>query len=191
MVVLDLAYNDYASFKDIKKQIKPNEIIKKYKNVITLNTFSKAYGLGGMRVGYGVSTNEIISNLYKLRPPFNITTLSLSSAICALSDEKFVKKSIEKNFKQMNVYEKFAKVNNISFINSYTNFIVYIFENKAYKHKKNIATFICDNLLKKGIIIRNISYYNPNAIRITIGTKAQNKIVLKELKIILKNIVVN
>ncbi len=184
LVVLDLAYNDYATFKDVKKQICPNEIVKKYNNVLCLNTFSKSYALGGMRVGYGISTKEIISNLYKIRPPFNITTLSLSSAICALKNDKFVKKSISKNFKQMKKYEEFAKEHNISFIDSYTNFIVFIFDAKEYNRDK-ISTFICDELLKKGIIIRNISYYKPNAIRITIGTKEQNKRLLKELKSII------
>ncbi len=187
LVVLDLAYNDYATFKDAKKQIEPKKIIKKYNNVLSLNTFSKSYALGGMRVGYGISTKEIISSLYKIRPPFNITTLSLSSAICALKDKKFVQKSISKNFQQMKKYEKFANDNDISFINSYTNFIVFIFDSKNYK-TQNIATFICQELLKKGIIIRDISYYKPNAIRITIGTKKQNKIVLKELKTLISTL---
>lgn len=62
--------------------------------MIYLGTFSKAYGLGGMRVGYGVADAKIIKELYKLRPPFNITTLSLEAASVALEDQDFVKSSV-------------------------------------------------------------------------------------------------
>jgi len=168
LVVLDGAYQEYASFKDKNKKIDVKEVISKYPNVVYLGTFSKAYGLGGLRVGYGISNEEIIKTLHKLRPPFNITTLSLAAAIEALKDEKFVKDSVSKNFEQMSRFEKWAKENNFSYIESYTNFITVIF-NDLYNSKE-----ISQKLLKKGIIIRDMSSYNFNGIRITIGTKEQN-----------------
>jgi histidinol-phosphate aminotransferase len=76
LVVLDGAYQEYAKYKDGKKAIDVADVVSKYSNVIYLGTFSKAYALGGMRVGYGVSNEDIIQSLHKLRPPFNITTLS-------------------------------------------------------------------------------------------------------------------
>jgi len=130
LVVVDGAYQEYASFKDKNYSININDLIKKFKNTLYLGTFSKAYGLGGMRVGYGISNKQIIQNLYKLRPPFNITTLSLEAATTALEDERFVQDSIELNFEEMKKYENFAKANQISFINSYTNFITLIFNEK-------------------------------------------------------------
>merc|ERR1711879_313796 len=95
LVVVDGAYQEYASFKDPKKAINPLELIEKFPNAIYLGTFSKAYALGGMRTGYGIGSIDIIKTMYKLRPPFNITTLSLAAAIEALKDEEFVAKCIE------------------------------------------------------------------------------------------------
>ena len=98
LVVVDGAYMEYAKAKDSAKNVEPKELVKKFENVIYLGTFSKAYGLGGMRVGYGVADKKIIDELYKLRPPFNITTLSLEAASVALDDEEFVKKKYRTKF---------------------------------------------------------------------------------------------
>ena len=87
LVVVDGAYQEYATFKDEKKAIDAKDLITKFPNCIYLGTFSKAYALGGMRVGYGIAQEDIIKTLYKLRAPFNITTLSLAAAIEALKDE--------------------------------------------------------------------------------------------------------
>ncbi|MFW5613114.1 histidinol-phosphate transaminase [Campylobacter hyointestinalis] len=176
LVVTDCAYMEFAKFKDSKKAINPKELISKFKNTLYLGTFSKAYGLGGMRVGYGIANTEIITAIHKLRAPFNITTLSLAAALQALNDQKFIEKTLKNNLEEMKVYEKFAKKNGIEFIPSYTNFITFVFD------KKQNASQIADNLLKKGIILRNLKSYGLNAIRITIGKKKQNKRVLAELK---------
>jgi histidinol-phosphate aminotransferase len=165
LIIIDGAYQEYASFKDKNKKIDPKDILK-YKNVLYTGTFSKAYGLGGMRVGYGIANEFIISNLYKLRPPFNITTLSLKAAIVSLSDEEFVKDSISKNFEEMRKYEEFCKSKNLEYIQSYTNFIT-IFVNNSTK--------LSNELLKKGLIVRNLAGYGLDAIRITIGTESQNQ----------------
>jgi histidinol-phosphate aminotransferase len=165
LIIIDGAYQEYASFKDKNKKIEPKDILK-YKNVLYTGTFSKAYGLGGMRVGYGIANEFIISNLYKLRPPFNITTLSLKAAIVSLSDEEFVKDSISKNFEEMRKYEEFCKSKNLEYIQSYTNFIT-IFVNNSTK--------LSNELLKKGLIVRNLAGYGLDAIRITIGTESQNQ----------------
>ena len=174
LVVLDCAYNEFAKFKDAKKGIEPSEILK-FKNVIYLGTFSKAYGLGGMRVGYGIAKESIISELGKLRAPFNITTLSLKAAIEALKDEEFVTKTLENNLKQMARYEAFAREADIEFIPSYTNFI-------TFKFDKLSASEISQNMLKKGIILRDLKSYKLNAFRITIGQSWQNDRVFEELK---------
>jgi histidinol-phosphate aminotransferase len=168
LVVVDGAYMEYASFKDSSKSVSPKELIEKFENVIYLGTFSKAYGLGGMRVGYGISNPKIIKELYKLRPPFNITTLSLEAASIALEDDEFVKNSISLNFEEMKRYEEFANAQKIDIIESYTNFVTLCFDNS-----KN-STEISTELLKKGMIVRDLSGYKMNAIRVTVGTKEQN-----------------
>lgn len=182
IVALDCAYSEFAKFKDKNKYISPNELISSYQNAIFLGTFSKLYGLGGLRIGYGIAIDSTINTLSKLRPPFNVTNISLKAALVALKDKKFVEKTLKNNAEQMKIYEDFAKENNIKFIESYTNFITFILE----KHIDSTA--LCDYLLKNGIIIRNLKSYNINAIRITIGKEAQNKKVLKYIaKFINKN----
>lgn len=168
LVVVDCAYMEYAILKDSSKEIVASELIKEFNNVIYLGTFSKAYGLGGMRVGYGISNTKIIKELYKLRPPFNITTLSLEAASVALSDEEFVKKSITLNFEQMKRYEEFAKEQKIDIINSYTNFVTLCLNSNQN------STKISNSLLRKGMIVRDLSGYGMNAIRVTVGKDEQN-----------------
>ncbi|WP_457744321.1 histidinol-phosphate transaminase [Sulfurimonas sp.] len=168
LVVVDGAYMEYAAFKDETKAVSPKEIVAKFDNVIYLGTFSKAYGLGGMRVGYGISRANIIQELYKLRPPFNITTLSLEAASVALEDEEFVNNCISLNFKEMKRYEEFANAQNIAIIESYTNFVTL-----SLNEGQN-STKISDALLQKGMIVRNLAGYGMNALRVTVGTKEQN-----------------
>jgi len=168
LVVIDGAYMEYAVAKDAKKEIVVKELIEQFDNVIYLGTFSKAYGLGGMRVGYGVANAKIIKELYKLRPPFNITTLSLEAASVALEDEDFVKKSVTLNLQQMKRYEEFAKEQKIDIINSYTNFVTLCLNPNQNSSK------ISNLLLQKGMIVRDLSSYNMNAIRVTVGTEEQN-----------------
>ena len=181
LVIIDGAYQEYAKFKSTKKEIKPKDLIRKYPNTLYLGTFSKAYGLGGMRCGYGIADSDMIKSLMKLRAPFNITTLSLKAGIVALDDEKFVLHCIKENFEQMKIYEKFAKDLGFDFIDSFTNFITLEFNDD-----KN-SSEISEKLLKKGIIVRNLGAYGMNAIRVTIGTPEQNVRFMEEFRKIYLN----
>lgn len=176
LVVVDGAYMEYAIAKDESKKIEPKDLIAKYENVIYLGTFSKAYGLGGMRTGYGVADSKIIKELYKLRPPFNITTLSLEAASVALEDNEFVEKCISLIFQEMKRYEKFAKDSKIGIIDSYTNFVTLVL------NENQNSTDISDALLKKGMIVRNLAGYGTNAIRVTVGKKEQNTLFFELIK---------
>jgi len=181
LVVVDGAYQEYASFKDEKKRICPKDLIEKFPNTVYLGTFSKAYALGGMRVGYGLAKEEIISTFYKIRAPFNITTLSLAAAIEALKDEEFVKDCIEKNFIEMKRYEKYCQDNGFEYIPSYTNFITILLKNF-------ISKTVAQKLLEKGMIVRDLTGYGLNAIRITIGTNEQNTKLFKLLDEVLEEL---
>lgn len=168
LVVIDGAYMEYTIFKDEKKSITPNDLIEKYDNVLYLGTFSKAYGLGGMRTGYGIAQKSMIDTFYKIRPPFNITTLSLEAASVALEDVKFVNDSIEECFSEMKRYEVFANEMGFSYIESFTNFI-------TLKFNEDInSTELAQALLEKGMIIRDLAGYGLNAIRVTIGKPVEN-----------------
>lgn len=172
LIVVDGAYMEYASAKDEKYAITANDLLG-FENVIYLGTFSKAYGLGGMRVGYGIAQTELIHELYKMRPPFNISSLSLAAAIEACKDKDFVAESIALHQEQIKRYEAFATAEGFKYIESYTNFITYLFDESMD------STQIADNLLKRGVIIRNLASYGMNAIRITIGTEKQNDVFFK------------
>ena len=168
LVVVDGAYMEYAAFRDTGKKVQPKDLIEKFENVIYLGTFSKAYGLGGMRTGYGISSVKIIKELYKLRPPFNITTLSLEAACVALEDEEFVQDCIKDCFVEMKRYEEFAKEQKIDIIKSYTNFVTLCL------NEEQNSTNLADKLLRLGMIVRDLSGYGMNAIRVTVGTEKQN-----------------
>ena len=172
LVVVDGAYMEYAAAKDPKYAITPNDLLG-YENVVYLGTFSKAHGLGGMRVGYGIAQAELIKELHKMRPPFNISTLSLAVAIEACKDNSFVEESIALHKEQIKRYEAFAEEQGFEYIESYTNFITYMF------NENMDATKIADALLKRGVIIRNLASYGLNALRITIGTAKQNDVFFK------------
>ena len=182
LVVVDGAYQEYASFKDPKKKIDAKDLINTFPNCIYLGTFSKAYALGGMRVGYGIAQEDIIETLYKLRAPFNITTLTLAAAIEAIKDEEFVNKCIALNFEEMKRYEEYAKQKGFDYINSYTNFITLkVGENYSSK-------VLAQELLQRGVIVRDLTGYGVNAIRITIGTMSQNTKVFEVLDEVLEKI---
>ncbi len=168
LVVVDGAYMEYALAKESSKEIKPKDLVEQFDNVIYLGTFSKAYGLGGMRVGYGISNASIIKELYKLRPPFNITTLSLEAATIALEDEEFVKRSVVENFSEMQRYLEFALSQNIDIIDSYTNFVTLLL------NENQNSTQVANLLLRQGMIVRDLSGYGMNAIRVTVGLREQN-----------------
>jgi len=172
LIVVDGAYMEYAAAKDEAYAITPAELLA-YENVIYLGTFSKAYGLGGMRVGYGIAQAGLIKELYKMRPPFNISTLSLAAAIEASKADAFVSDSIALHQEQIKRYETFARENGIRYIESYTNFITYLFGDDLD------STVISDALLKRGVIIRNLASYGMNGVRITIGTEAQNDVFFR------------
>jgi len=168
LVVVDGAYMEYARYKDPAKAVDPAALVTEFKNVLYLGTFSKAYGLGGMRVGYGIADADVIRALTKLRPPFNITTLTLEAAVAALEDEAFVEESLRVNFSEMERYEAFAERMGIRSITSYTNFVTLCLD------KKGDAKIFSDALLRQGMIVRSLVGYGLNAIRVTVGRPEEN-----------------
>lgn len=166
--VVDGAYMEYAKYLSSEYAIEPKELIDRYPNALYLGTFSKAYGLGGMRVGYGIAQKELIEDMLRVRPPFNITTLSMEAAIGALDDEEFINKSLQLHKEELTRYEEFAKKRNLEYIKSYTNFITYLLPNSIN------STDIYRYLFERGVIVRDLASYKMNALRITIGTQKQN-----------------
>ncbi len=173
LIILDEAYFEFAN--EISDY--PDSMAYKYDNVITLRSFSKAYGLGGIRIGYGFAHNELISNLLKVKVPFAPSSLAQIAGLAAIDDYDFLKKTIETNNSGMRFLKSEFDILGIDYIPSVTNFITTIW--KSEKH----ASKISNRLFAKGIIVRQLSSFGwPNCIRISIGLDEENNRLISNLK---------
>jgi len=177
IVFLDEAYFEFAnySFKDY-----PNGLdYLKRPGLIVARTFSKVFGLAGLRIGYGVASPEVISYMERVREPFNINILAQVAAAAALDDKVFIKKTIahvemEREF----LYAAFRKLG-LEYHRSATNFVVV---NVAKDCK-----IVFNDLMKEGIIVRDMKAWGLDTfIRVTIGTKVENRRFITALKKVLK-----
>ena len=152
--------------------------MKSYKNVIVTRTFSKMYGLAGLRVGYGIGDSEVIDALNRLREPFNVNSLAQAAAVACLKDKKYyqnIAKSVERE--RAFLYESFRALG-IYWEESFTNFIL-------LKVKED-SSVVAQALLKKGVIIRDMNAWGlKNYIRITIGSNKENRLLIRALKEVL------
>ena len=175
LVVLDEAYHEYITDPNYPDSF---NYYKAGKNIITLRTFSKIYGLAGIRLGYGYAKPEIIANLMKLRVSFNANRISQAAGIAALDDHEHVKRGIEINDAGKEyLYNAYKKLGLI-YMPTYANFIFVDFNQDSQ--------VVFEKLQREGIIARTIKEYGfPNAMRITIGTEKQNHRLINTLKKIL------
>ncbi len=173
LIILDEAYFEYAQ----SKEDYPDSMNYRYDNVITLRTFSKAYGLAGLRIGYGFAHDRLINNLMKVKEPFEPSLIAMAAGIAAMGDKDFLHKTLMLNRVGYEFLESNLSKLNITIIPSVTNFITTVWESQ----KK--ANYITGALLQKGIIVRNLSPFGlPNYIRISIGTEEQNNRLISELE---------
>ena len=173
IVILDEAYFEYAS----DKADYPDSMHYRYDNVITLRTFSKIHGLAGFRVGYGFANSNLITNLMKVKLPFEPSTLGQVAACAALNDEKHLMEAIKINNSEKLKLESFFKENNMEYIPSVTNFLTLRFSTS------NKAENFCNNLLKKGIILRHLAGFGlSECVRVTIGLPNENKYLVNQIK---------
>ncbi len=179
LVILDEAYYEYAS----KENDYPDSMSYRYDNVITLRTFSKAYGLAGLRIGYGFAHSILIANLMKVKLPFEPSTLAQVGALNALDDMEYLNSSLNLNSKQLKKLEEKLKQLNISFIQSATNFITLIF--KDSEQAKNFT----HKFLLKGIILRHLESFGlPECVRVSTGAEKDMDIFLNLLSEIVEEI---
>ncbi len=179
LVVIDEAYNEFNSGDDTFEDTA--RWLDEFENLVVSRTFSKAYGLAGLRVGYMLSNKEIASLLNRLRAPFNVNIVALAAARAALDDEEFLKKTVENNTSERIRYEEFCKEHNLFMIPSKANFVAIDF--KGYD-----AQAIADRLLHSGVIVRPLLGYKLNTIlRISIGTKDENDRLFSILDKLLKD----
>jgi len=168
-VVLDQAYFEYLDIND-----QAIDWLKEFDNLIITRTFSKAYGLAGLRVGYSVCSPTIADFINRIREPFNVNHTAQIAAICALSDLDYLKESKKVNETGLSQLEKGFKRLQLKYIPSYANFIAVEFSN---------AMEIYNSLLKEGIIVRPVEM--DNFLRISVGTAEENTYLLQALEKIL------
>jgi len=181
LLVIDDAYCEYMGKKDYKSGL---DLFRNKKNVIITRTFSKIFGLAGLRLGWGYSSKKIIDQMYKIKPPFNVNRSAISAGKTSLMDKKWIKKSVKYNdYWKQHMYDFFRK-NKIITNKPSANFFLLRFNNQKFS-----ANYFFKKLIKKGIILRPMNTYGIfNALRITIGNKRSNMIFLREMKKILKNV---
>jgi histidinol-phosphate aminotransferase len=176
--VLDEAYFEFVSQLETVNSI---DWLKKFPNLIITRTFSKAYGLAGLRMGYGLSSPEIADILNRVRQPFNNNSLALVAAQAALNDDEHLQLTIDNNTKGMQFITDGFKTLGLEWIPSAGNFVSVDF--------KKPAQAIYDALLHKGVIVRPVGNYEmPNHLRISIGTETENALFLQALADVLKNV---
>lgn len=164
LVVLDEAYIHYADRPDVPDSVK---LFRPYKNLLIMRTFSKVYGMAGLRIGYGIAQEGIVRVMNKLRTPFNVTGVSQAAALAALDDTKHVERSIATNAgERARLFEGLTKLG-LRAVRSHANFVFVDIGLEANE--------LCDELLHEGVIVRPLGWMGfPEAIRISVGVTEEN-----------------
>ncbi|MFM7658451.1 MAG: histidinol-phosphate transaminase [Burkholderiaceae bacterium] len=178
VVVLDEAYTEYLP---ANLHYDALAWVRQYPNLIVSRTFSKAYGLAGLRVGFGIAHPELTDLLNRIRQPFNVNSLAQAAAVAALNDDEYLHESAKLNadgYRQMT--EAFTQMG-IEFVPSYGNFILFrAGDDDGAGARVNLE------LLKKGVIVRPVGNYGlPQWLRVSIGLPHENEVFLKALRSVL------
>lgn len=173
LLVIDNAYAEYATVADYSTGV---DLVENHENVVITHTFSKIYGLGGMRIGWCYGPAHAVELLNKIRSPFNLSVAALAMAEAAVRDADFVAKSREHNKTWLQRLSQHLLERGFTVYPSIANFILVDFATKQQAEAVN------RHLLEHGIIVRQVEAYKlPGCLRITIGTDAENEAVIKAL----------
>jgi histidinol-phosphate aminotransferase len=176
LIILDEAYFEYAQ----ANQDYPDSMEYRYDNVITLRTFSKIYGLAGIRIGYGFAHEALITNLLKVKLPFEPSALAQAAGIGALADEEFLKRSRDVNAAGKAFLVPALRKLGLTLVPTEANFVMI-----PLADEKSVNS-IYNELLKLGVIIRPLKAFGlPHCIRITIGTQAENERLVESMRKVL------
>ncbi len=177
LVAVDEAYFEYVEEREY-----PNTIgwVAKYPNLVTARTFSKAYGLAGLRVGYGISSPAVADVLNRVRQPFNVNSVALAAATAALEDTAHVARAVQTNRDGMRQLIEAFKELGLEYILSAGNFICVDF--------KRPAAPMYEAFLRQGVIVRPVANYGmPNHLRVTVGLPEENERFIKALEKIVRS----
>lgn len=173
LIILDEAYFEYA--KDNPRY--PDSMHYRYDNVITLRTFSKVYGLAGIRIGYGFAHEELIRNLLKVKLPFEPSTPAQAAGIGALSDKEFLHRSLELNARGLRFLMKSLTEMDLRVVPGEANFVMVELASEEQ------ATGLSEELLHQGVIIRPLKSFGlPTCVRISTGTDEDNALCVEAIQ---------
>ncbi|HXF47390.1 MAG TPA: histidinol-phosphate transaminase [Burkholderiaceae bacterium] len=171
LVVLDEAYNEYLP---PELRFDSTAWVRAYPNLLVVRTFSKAFGLAGLRVGYGIAQAELTDLLNRVRQPFNVNTLAQAAAVAALQDEAFVARSYDLNRSGMAELCTACERLRLPYVPSFGNFLLI---------KVGRAARVYEELLKRGVIVRPVANYGlPEWLRVTVGLPHENAAFLRALE---------
>ena len=177
IVLIDEAYCEYVNVPDYPDAL---SLLKEFPNLLITRTFSKIYGLAGLRVGYMIGDASLLNELNKAREPFNVNMLAQAAAVAALDDVQFVAKSIKNNETGKAYLEKEFQSLGLKWFPTVANFI--------FVYLPIDCTVAFDKLMDLGVTVRPMKGFGePKAIRVTIGTPKQNQFFIKVLKKVLGN----
>jgi histidinol-phosphate aminotransferase len=166
LIILDEAYFEYAQ----SNPLYPDSMHYRYDNVITLRTFSKAYGLAGVRIGYGFAHEDLISNLLKVKLPFEPSAPAQAAGIAALADREFLQQSLALNARGLSFLTGALRQMGFTVAPSDANFVMVVLESAA------CAKRIFEQLLARGIIVRPLGAFGlPQCLRISTGLDEHNQ----------------
>ena len=182
IVVLDEAYLEYAaSFIEAEQHFNGCDYLAQYSNLLVTRTFSKAYGLASLRVGYILGNAEVISYINQVREPFNVNQFAQVAAIEALNDQAFVDESVKLNHCGMRQLTDACQSLGLEYIASVGNFICIDFGEQAMA--------VNQQLLQQGVIVRPVANYGmTHHLRVSVGTQVENSAFIDAIKIILKSL---
>jgi histidinol-phosphate aminotransferase len=173
LIILDEAYFEYA--KDNPRY--PDSMHYRYDNVITLRTFSKVYGLAGVRIGYGFAHEELIRNLLKVKLPFEPSTPAQAAGIGALSDKEFLHRSLELNARGLRTLTDGFRDAGFTVVPSDANFVMTVLSSEQE------ASSIFEDLLSQGVVVRPLKAFGiPNGLRISTGTDEDNRLAVEAMR---------
>jgi histidinol-phosphate aminotransferase len=170
VVVLDEAYNEYLP---PELRFDSTRWVRQYANVLVSRTFSKAFGLAGLRVGYGLAQPSLTDLLNRVRQPFNVNSMAQAAAVAALADDDFVARSYALNLRGMQQFTEAFIGLGLEYVPSVGNFVLV---------RVGAAGRVYEELLKRGVIVRPVSNYGlPEWLRVTVGLPEENAAFLKAL----------
>jgi histidinol-phosphate aminotransferase len=176
LLIVDEAYYEFV----MDNPLFPNSMDYRQDNIITLRTFSKAYGLAGIRIGYGFANEELVSYMLKVRLPFEPGIPSQAAGVAALLDKQFLEYYLNLNKTGKEYIYDFYDRKGIEYVKSEANFIMSVHDSEDTVNK------ITEKLLRKGIIIRPLKPFGlPHCIRVTIGLPDENEIYINALESIM------